>query len=135
MEQKIPDKSEKKLLQYLYNRKVERGGYGVRNLESGSLSTFSHDPNIERYVPGVYVKHGDVTTALIVPIVEELYANGLVEFSPNRTSFWLTRKGYEEARKRWWEKLLGFLNKNPGLSIPISVVALVVSFFAAFFKK
>lgn len=135
MEKKISKRNEKDLLQYLYNRKVEREGYGVRNLESSSLSIFTLDPSIEREVPGIYIEQDGVRKSLVGTVAKELFAKGFVEFSPDRTSFWLTSKGDEEASKTRLERWLGFLNKNPGLSIPISVVALVVSFFAAFFKK
>jgi hypothetical protein len=50
-----------------------------------------------------------------------------VQFSKDNTEFWLTEAGYRQAEQNWLQRVISYLNKNPGISIPISVLSLFVA--------
>jgi hypothetical protein len=66
----------------------------------------------------------------VVDLAQELAARGFVEFSTDRTKFWLKEAGYDEAAKGPIQRALEFLNKNGGISILISIVSLIVAILA-----
>jgi hypothetical protein len=123
-----------KFLKYMYKRHVSTYGYGVRNLEASKLLVTS-GYGIEREVPEILVEHNGMKKYLVVDAAHELQAKGYVQFSRDNTAFWLTEAGYRKAEQSWLERLLGYLNKNPGLSIPLSLLSLVVAVIALLLIK
>jgi hypothetical protein len=120
---------DEKFLRYMYNRHVSSYGYGVRNLEASKLYITS-GYGIERDIPEILVTHDGMNKYLVVDAAKELQAKGYVKFNDDNCTFWLTEAGYRRAEQCWWEKFLGYLNKNSGLSIPIALLALIVAIIA-----
>jgi hypothetical protein len=58
---------------------------------------------------------------LIMTNALELQKRGYVEFSNDNTEFWLTEAGYRRAEQGWVQRVVGYFNKNPGLSVPIAL--------------
>lgn len=66
-------------------------------------------------------------------VFEELKHQGFLRQHPDN-SFGLTREGYREGSSTQWEKALSFLNRNPGLSIVISILSFLVALGALAFS-
>ncbi len=117
---------DEKFLRYMYKQHLSSYGYGVRDLEKSKLLITS-GYGIESEIPEILVEHNGMKKYLVVDAARELQVKGYVQFSPDSGTFWLTEAGYLRAEQRWFQRTLGFLNKNPGLSIPIALLALFIS--------
>lgn len=110
---------EKAFLGFLYRSYIAKNGYGKRNLDSHIFYTTMMLPK------EITIKnsHGE-TWHPTVELAKELSVKGLVRFNENRTGFYLTESGYQEASKSNLQIFFGFLNKNPGL---LAVIAALIA--------
>jgi len=123
---------ETKFLRYLYDRQIEKCGPGMsKRTQSKMYTTHGPGSKIEQQIPGILTDEDNgIKKYLVMDVAIELQSKGLVEFNANNTEFWLTDAGYEMAAKNGREKLLDFLNKNPGL---ISLVSIIIAIVALIF--
>lgn len=131
---------EDKFLKYMYKRHISSQGYGVRNLEESKMLITSGS-GIELEIPEILIEvddeRGKMKKYLVAQVAFELEHNGYVQFSNDNTYFWLTERGYRRAEQGWFQRVVGYFNKNPGLSIPIALSAVIISIIAlivTFFK-
>ena len=128
----VPKDLDEKLLRYMYRDHVEKHGHGVRNLADSKIILTAGAGSIERAIPEILVEKNGMKKYLVVPAAQELMAKGYVQFSADNCYFWLTERGYARGGLGFIGRGLVFFNDNPGLSIPIALLALVVSIFALF---
>jgi hypothetical protein len=82
---------------------------------------------IRQEIPEMLVEaEGGGKRFLVPDVVSELERKGYVELNAAGL-FWLTEAGYRHARYGWVQKSIGRVNQRPGLSIPLSLSAIVVS--------
>ena len=129
---------EQKFLRYLYDRQIKHVGHGISKRRDCTMF-ITHGPGseIEKHIPGVLEDRGDgLKKYLVTEVATELESRGMVEFNTTNTEFWLTVAGYDAAAKTRWNRMLDFLNKNPGLIATVSLFVAACAFFlsiAAYF--
>jgi hypothetical protein len=124
---------EKRFLKYMYEAHVAKFGHGKRDLQRSKL-IITAGPGIEQEIPEILVMSDGMKKYLVADVASELELQGLVQFSNDKSWFWLTDAGYESAAQGLIKRCLSFLNENAGLSIPIALLSLVVSIAAFFFS-
>lgn len=124
----ITKKLKDDLLKFLYKRQFDLCGYGVRDLTVGKLPTTAGSI-VAAKIPEMIDTSGNLTRYRLVATAQELALDGKVQFNENNTEFWLTQVGYLSVERGCIGKCFDFLNKNPGIAIPISLAALVISLF------
>lgn len=129
----LTQKLEQKFLEALYKRYSSNYGYGVRNLKECKFYLTAGE-SFEAEIPEITVIDGNRKKYLVTDWVHELQAKELVKIEPNKLEFFLTEKGYNQASLGWFGKTMAYLNNNQGLSIPLSILSLVVSVIALFVK-
>ena len=129
----LTQKLEQKFLEALYKRYSSNYGYGVRNLKECKFYLTAGE-SFEAEIPEITVIDGNRKKYLVTDWVHELQAKELVKIEPNKLEFFLTEKGYNQASLGWFGKTMTYLNNNQGLSIPLSILSLVVSVIALFVK-
>ena len=123
----VPKGLEKKLLKYMRRRHKLLEQYGPKDLKASRLLlTSGHE--IGQEIPEMLVKlEGGRKRFLVPETVSELERQGYVELNA-AGAFWLTEAGYRQATKWGWiQKSIMGVNQRPGLSIPLSLSAIVVS--------
>lgn len=126
---KLP-KSEKKVLIYLRDSYVGRHGTRESNLEDFTI--FVMDEGLKAVVPHLY--GDDPSLSELKSVFRELARRGLVRIHGADRNYSLTREGYTFASKGWGQRLIDYLNSNPGVAILISITSLVIS-IAAYLKS
>jgi hypothetical protein len=89
------------------------------------LVTSGHE--IQQEIPEILVElEGGGKKFLVSDTVSELERKGYVELNP-AGAFWLTEAGHRQAKYGWVQRSIGRVNQRPGLSIPLSLSAILVS--------
>lgn len=106
----------------------EKHGDSLSALSKHKYNSFSLcGRDIEKHLDP-YLKDGD--GGYLIWIFDELEERGhLKKFG---SEYYLTIKGYAEGTRSKAQKALNYLNANPGCSIVISIVAVIVSVIALF---
>ncbi len=117
---------EDKLLKYMRRRHKLLEKYGPKDLTaSRMLVTSGHE--IECEIPEMLAKlEGGGKKSLVPDIVSELERKGYVELNA-AGAFWLSEAGYRQSKQGWVQRSIRRVNQRPGLSIPLSLSAIVVS--------
>jgi len=122
----VPKGLEKKLLKYMRRRHNLLEQYGPKDLQASKL-LLSSGREIGQEIPEMLVKlEGGAKRFLVPETVAELERQGYVELNASG-AFWLTEAGYRQARWGWIQQSIMGVNQRPGLSIPLSLSAIVVS--------
>ncbi len=122
----VPKDLEDKLLKYMRRRHKLLEQYGPKDLKASRLLvTSGHE--IQQEIPEILVElEGGGKKFLVPDTVSELERKGYVELNP-AGAFWLTEAGYRQAKYGWVQRSIGRVNQRPGLSIPLSLSAILVS--------
>jgi hypothetical protein len=110
-------------LKYLHRRYVEMFGHLAHKLDKFPFYITEIPPEIAIEIPGGNMWYP------VIELASSLEKKGLVHFSENRTTFFLTELGYKEAEKGCLEKLLTWLNSNQGA---IAAAAFIISIAGLF---
>ncbi len=117
---------EDKLLKYMRRRHKLLEQYGPKDLKSSKMLV-TNGREIQQEIPEMLVDlEGGGKRLLVQEIVSELERKGYVELNA-AGAFWLTEAGYRQAKCGWVQRSIGRVNQRPGLSIPLSLSAIVVS--------
>jgi hypothetical protein len=117
---------EDKLLKYMRRRHKLLEQYGPKDLKSSKILV-TNGREIQQEIPEMLVDlEGGGKRLLVEDIVSELERKGYVEIN-TAGAFWLTEAGYRQAKCGWVQRSIGRVNQRPGLSIPLSLSAIVVS--------
>ncbi len=127
---KVTKKMQLKLLKIFYAEYVEEFGEGTRNLNEYTVLTTEAEAYLDR-MPELREQDGNMVRYLLVDLLVELRNAGHMT-SIGGAQFSLTPEGYARASMNRWDEWIDYANKNSGLAIPISLVALVVSVIALF---
>jgi len=128
MEEKtmVPKDLEDKLLKYMRRRHKLLEQYGPKDLKSSKMLV-ANGREIQQEIPEILVElEGGGKRFLVEDIVSELERKGYVELNA-AGAFWLTEAGYRQAKYGWVQRSIGRVNQRPGLSIPLSLSAIIVS--------
>ncbi|MCT8126180.1 hypothetical protein H1D31_09155 [Alishewanella sp. BS5-314] len=117
-----------KFLNWLYQRYVERMGYGVRNIDD---CPFYCTYPINTLPDWLYEPSGEGVKSLVIDYAKELEAYGLVRFDGSGLKFYFTKEGYQKASRTPLQRFMEWLNKHPGslaaFALFVSIASLIVS--------
>ncbi|MEH8019606.1 hypothetical protein MN202_20445 [Rheinheimera muenzenbergensis] len=114
-----------KFLNWLYQKYIERKGYGIRNIDD---CPFSCSYPISGLPAWLYETDGNSARSFVSEYAKELEAEGLVRFDiESGLKFYLTKDGYQKASRTRLQKVMEGLNKHPG---SLAASALLVSIFS-----
>jgi len=129
----VPNHLQEKFLKYMLKRHRMLEQYGPKALEASKL-LLSSSREIEQEVPELLVERDGEGKKFLVPdVVSELQRKGYVELN-KAGAFWLTEAGYRQAKQGWIQRSIARVNQKPGLSISLSVSAIVVSIISLFLR-
>lgn len=114
---------EAKFLKSLYQRYIERFGHLAHKLGEYAFYTTEMPPEIALKLPDSTIWYP------VVELAESLEKQGLVNFSENRTTFFLTELGYKSAEQGRLGIILTYLNSNQGV---IAAAAFIISIIGLF---
>lgn len=117
---------DEKLLRYMYEQHILKHGHNSSNLENSKLS-IAAGHGLAEVIPGIYPKADGMYKSQVRAAAGALQQKGHVEIDWNDGEFWLTPEEYTWASRGNFRRALEFLNENPGLSIPLSLLALLVA--------
>jgi len=125
----MKNKEKYQFLKLVFKKYVNKHGYGKRNLSEFYIFTTSADC-FEDEMPSIFEEENCVRRSRLLSFTQELEIDGFLEIAKDGQKIFLTEAGYDFASQGFCSRVLSYLNKNPGLSIPISVVSVIVSIFA-----
>lgn len=125
---KITRSMQLKLLRLIYEDYLEEHGEGVRKLGQFGVLITAHDMYIPR-MPELMEVEGTLARPLFSDVLSELKTQGYLRWD-EASKYYLTTEGYNFVRKGLYGRFVDYLNRNPGLAIPISVVSLLLSVLA-----
>lgn len=114
---------EDKFLKTLHDRYVENFGHLTHRLDEYEFFTVGAYEEIRLPISETE------TWTPTVDLAKSLEKKGLLRFSENRTSFFLTEQGYKRAEIGRTEKILTWLNMNQGVISAATFIVSIVSFF------
>jgi hypothetical protein len=122
----VPEDLEDKFLKYMRRRHKLLEQYGPKDLKASKmLVTSGHE--IEQEIPEMLVEcEGGGRKFLVPDVVSELERKGYEERNI-AGAFWLTEAGCRRAKYGWVQRSIGRVNQSTGLSIPLSLFAIVIS--------
>ena len=112
---------ERKLLGLLYRRYKRQYGHISSRLDEVSMATTEQPDELQ-----IQITPGE-TWFPVTNLAVSLEKQGLVEFNESRTSFSLTPLGFREASKSKWDRILDWLNRNPGF---LALIAIAISIWS-----
>lgn len=125
----MKNKEKYQFLKLVYKKYVNNYGYGKRNLGEFYIFTTSAEC-FENEIPNIFEEKNGVRRSRLLSFTRELEIDGFLKIAKGGQKIYLTEAGYDFASQGFCSRVLSYLNKNPGLSIPISVVSVIVSIFA-----
>lgn len=126
---KLP-KDEKKVLVYLKDCYVKQ--HGTKESDLDDFTIFVIDEGLRSVVPHLHGNDSSLTE--LKSVFRELARRGLVRVHGADRNISLTKEGYVEATKGWWQRFIDYLNTNPWIVVSISISSLVIA-IAAYIKE
>lgn len=125
-------KTERALLKLLAKRYEEQYGGTLNNLRMMRFSETAYEL-FSSAVPGLFHDMGGTRCFMISDYIKEFEHRGwIVRHATMPLFFYLTEDGYREATRSRFERWIGYLNTNPGISTAIALLSLLISFIALF---
>ena len=120
------NKNAKNLLNCIYKKYVEVHGCNISEIDSFSVVIM--DDGFRSALPDLF--EGDPDLTELKAVIRDLRARGYVKSNTPYRDVFLTIDGYKMSSKSVFGKTLDFLNSNPGLAIPISLLSLGIALIA-----